>query len=285
MLVIGGDGTLGRALVATANSSAVPVWHTSRRRQNPGPQSFHLDLSNPSNRWRLPEQQFSSVVFAAGVTSIQDCEDRPEDTRYVNVLQPLALAQKLMDQGTFVVCLSSSAVFDGTSAFAKTTDAPRPLCEYGRQKQELENRVLALGNCAAVIRLSKVISSNNALFLGWKHDLLSGNVIRPYADMAVAPVSATFAVAVVLQIARTRSSGLHHVSAAGDHSYADLANYMARSLQVPDWLVCPTSVRYRHSGFCPRYAALDCIGLRKLGFSPPLPSDAIDQFLLHTLTK
>jgi dTDP-4-dehydrorhamnose reductase len=285
MLVIGGDGTLGQALVATCNSGAVPVWHTSRRRQTLGQQGFHLDLSEPSDQWRLPKQQFSSVVFAAGVTSIQDCEARPEVTRHVNVLQPLALAQRLMDQGAFVVYLSSSTVFDGTLAFAKTTDATRPTCEYGRQKLELEHRLLALGNCVAVIRLSKVIASNNALFLGWKHDLLLGNVIRPYLDMAVAPVTVAFAVAVVRQIARTRSSGLHHVSASGDHSYADLANYMARSLQVPDKLVCPTSIGGGVSGFFPRYAALDCSGLGELGFSPPQASDAIDQFSLHTLTN
>jgi dTDP-4-dehydrorhamnose reductase len=225
------------------------------------------------------------VVFAAGVTSIQDCEARPVETRHVNVLQPLALAQILMDQGAFVVCLSSSTVFDGASAFAKTTDATRPTCEYGRQKLELEHRLLALGSGVAVIRLSKVIASNNALLLGWKHDLLSGDVIRPYSDMAVAPVSVAFAVAVVRQIARTRSSGLHHVSAAGDHSYADLANYMAWSLQAPDRLVCPASIGYRPSGFFPRYAALDCSGLRKLGFSPPRASDAVDQFLLDAPPK
>ncbi|NBT55925.1 MAG: NAD-dependent epimerase/dehydratase family protein [Betaproteobacteria bacterium] len=283
MLVIGGDGTLGRALVATGNSGAVPVWYTSRRRQTLGQQGFHLDLSEPADQWRLPQQEFSSVVFAAGVTSIQDCEARPEVTRHVNVLQPLALAQRLKDQGAFVVCLSSSTVFDGASAFAKTTDATRPTCEYGRQKLELEHRLLALGSGVAVIRLSKVIAFNNALFLGWKHDLLSGNVIRPYSDMAVAPVSVAFAVAVVRQIARTRTSGLHHVSAAEDHSYADLANYMARSLQAPAELVCPASVGYRPSGFCPRYAALDCSGLGKLGFSPPRASEAVDQFLLDAL--
>ena len=285
MLVIGGDGTLGQAMVAKVNSDAPPVWHTSRRGQNPGQHGFQLDLSDPSCQWQLPQQQFSSAVFAAGVTSIQDCEARPVETRHINVLQPLALAQKLLDQGAFVVCLSSSTVFDGASAFAKTTDATRPLCEYGRQKQELENRVLALGDCVAVIRLSKVIASNNSLLLGWRRDLLSGKAIRPYSDTAVAPVSMAFTVAVVRHVARTRSSGLHHVSAAGDLSYADLANHMAAALQVPTGLVCPASVGYGASGFFPRYAALDCSGLSKLGFSPPRASDAVDQFLLDTLAN
>ena len=62
MLVIGGDGTLGQAMVAKVNSDAPPVWHTSRRGQNPGQHGFQLDLSDPSCQWQLPQQQLFLIL-------------------------------------------------------------------------------------------------------------------------------------------------------------------------------------------------------------------------------
>ena len=280
MLVVGGDGTLGRALVAAARAGPVAVCHTTRRGNSCGQSSFQLDLAEPEAQWRLPEQQFSTVFLSAGVTSIQACEAQPELTRRINVLQPLLLAQRLWDQGAFVVCLSSSTVFDGQLPFAKPTDVTRPMSEYGRQKQALEHGLLALGERVAIIRLSKVIAPNNALFSGWRRDLLSGQVIRPFSDMAVAPVSLPFAVAAVHHIARARDAGLHQISAAADASYADLANHMAAVLQAPAGLVCPRSVAGTPVGFWPKFAALDCSALARLGFVAPPAFKAVDQFMM-----
>ena len=280
MLVVGGDGTLGRALVAAARAGPVAVCHTTRRGNSCGQSIFQLDLAEPEAQWRLPEQQFSTVFLSAGVTSIQTCEAHPELTRRINVSQPLLLAQRLWDQGAFVVCLSSSTVFDGKTPFAKPTDLTEPLSEYGRQKQALEHGLLALGERVAIIRLSKVIAPNNALFSGWRRDLLSGQVIRPFSDMAVAPVSLPFAVAAVHHIARARDAGLHQISAAADASYADLANHMAAVLQAPAGLVCPRSVAGTHVGFWPKFAALDCSALARLGFVAPPAFKAVDQFMM-----
>lgn len=281
MLVIGGDGTLGQALVAAGQAGPVAVWQTTRRGDDVGQSRFQLDLADPEVQWRLPQEQFSAVFLSAGVTSIQTCEAHPELTRRVNVVQPLLLAQRLWDQGAFVVCLSSSTVFDGQSPFAKPTDVTKPMNEYGRQKQALERGLLALGERVAIIRLSKVIAPNNALFSGWRSDLLSGQVIRPYSDMAVAPVSLPFAVAAVHHIARAREAGLHHISAATDVSYAELANHMAAVLQAPAALVCPRSVAGTHVGFWPMFAALDCSALARLGFVAPPAFKAVDQFIMQ----
>jgi dTDP-4-dehydrorhamnose reductase len=283
MLVIGGDGTLGRALVAAGHAGPVAVWHTTRRGDDVGQSRFQLDLADPEIQWRLPQQPFSTVFLSAGVTSIQTCEAQPEVTRRVNVVQPLLLAQRLWDQGAFVVCLSSSTVFDGQTPFATPTDDTKPVSEYGRQKLALERGLLALGERVAIIRLSKVIAPNNALFSGWRNDLLSGQVIRPFSDMAVAPVSLPFAVAAVHHIARSREAGVHHISAAADVSYADLANHMASVLQAPAALVCPRSAAGTHVGFWPKFAALDCSALLRLGFVAPPAISAVDQFLMDAL--
>ena len=149
MLVVGGDGTLGGALAAAASSHNMPFWRTTRRFHGVGPTCFQFDLAKPSAQWNLPPQQFATAVLAAGMTSIQACETQPELTRRINVLQPLLLAQRLWDQGAFVVCLSSSTVFDGKTPFAKPTDLTEPLSEYGRQKLALEHGLLALGERVA----------------------------------------------------------------------------------------------------------------------------------------
>ena len=98
--------------------------------------------------------------------------------------------------------------------------------------------------------------------------------------MAVAPVSLPFAVAAVHHIARAREAGLHHISAATDVSYADLANHMASVLQAPAALVCPRSAAGNHAGLWPKFAALDGSALLRLGFVAPPAVSAVDQFLM-----
>jgi len=278
MLVVGGDGTLGRALVKAASSLNNPVWWTTRRVRDVGSTCFQFDFAQPIDQWGLPPQQFATVVLAAGVTSIQACESNPDQTRHVNVLQQLVLAKELLKQGAFVACLSSSTVFDGETAFAKPMDPTRPMCEYGRQKQDLEQGLLGLGGGVAIIRLSKVIAANNPLFTGWRRDLLAQHSIHPFSNMVVSPVSLDFAVRVVMHIARSRLAGVHHISAANDMSYADLARHMAIALQVPYALVRPVLATGNTAGFYPRYAALNCDGLAGMGFVPPRASSAVEQF-------
>ena len=161
------------------------------------------------------------------------------------------------------------------------------MTEYGRQKAEAEAALLApyaplasgapgaSGGDVLVVRLTKVITPGD-LFDQWRKDLLAGKTIRPFSDMPVAPVSLEAAAAVLAELAATGASGIRHVSAPRDISYAEAARRLAERLGVSPDLVRPQTVA--ESGIAlehaPRCASLGTRGIRGLTSYRLLQDDA-----------
>src|SRR6266404_4182540 len=108
MLVIGADGMIGRALAARLTSDGYNVIGTSRRAED-GLIAF--DLARDAEQWSPPS---AKVAFlCAAVTSQEKCRNEPTASRAVNVNATLALAEKLVQQGTHVIFLSTNLVLLG----------------------------------------------------------------------------------------------------------------------------------------------------------------------------
>ena len=170
----------------------------------------------------------------------------------------------------------------------RETDEPTcPMTEYGRQKAEAEAALLApyaplasgapgaSGGDVLVVRLTKVVTPGD-LFDQWRKDLLAGKTIRPFSDMPVAPVSLEAAATVLAELAATGASGIRHVSAPRDISYAEAARRLAERLGVSPDLVRPQTVA--ESGIAlehaPRCTSLGTRGIRGLTSYRLLQDDA-----------
>ena len=92
----------------------------------------------------------------------------------------------------------------------------------------MENRVLALPG-GSVIRLSKVLFSDDQLISGWLTALAAGHEIKAATDMYQSPVSADLAVSALLSIGSEKEGGLFQLSATSDMSMLDIAGYVASS--------------------------------------------------------
>lgn len=117
-LVIGGDGFLGRALVAALKDAGESVRCTTRRPAFIGAADY-LDLAEP-----IPALPDVDVVYlVAAITTFQACEGNAEAWR-VNVDAPIEVAMQAIDRGSFVVFVSSDAVeWCGATAYARTKAA------------------------------------------------------------------------------------------------------------------------------------------------------------------
>ena len=277
VLIVGADGIIGRNLVAAFESAGKAVWQTTRHLDQVGGQRVFLDLSKDLTQWSLPPAPISTAILCAAVTSLESCRLDPKSSRRVNVLGTIALAKRLVEAGTFVVFLSTNLVFNGEAPFVKPTDPVNPQTEYGSQKAEVESQFLAWGEKIAIVRFSKVLSPDMPLFQGWIRDLKAGKVIYPYSDMVMAPVSLVFAVKVLLEVTERRVTGIFHVSAMQDVSYAAAAQHIARKLGVDMELVQP--IPYRESGlaFAPLNSSLESSRLVELGLCAPDAGDAFEE--------
>jgi dTDP-4-dehydrorhamnose reductase len=237
-LIVGASGFLGRHFLAAYRAADPGTPATSHR----DPTLQRLDLA-----CRAPEPParkstgYTSALLLAACSNVAECEREPAFSRRVNVEGTLAVAERLLDAGSAVVFFSSDYVFSGDEGSYDEESATGPRTEYGRQKREVEQRLLERDpSNVLVIRLSKIYDlepGGGTLLDELATRLIAGRVVRAAWDQVFCP---TFVDDVVLQVARLQAlgaRGLVHLCAPQAWARYDLAREMARALAADPSLV------------------------------------------------
>jgi dTDP-4-dehydrorhamnose reductase len=277
-LVVGADGLVGSELMRQA-ASAARVRGTTRRSPRPSG-ALALDLAAEPASWSLPT---CDVAFlCAAVASLARCRQDPAASFRVNVEGTLALARRLLERGTHVVLLSSNQVFAGATPQVSESERPAPRSEYGRQKAEVERRLLERGSGVSVVRLSKVLGASLPLFDDWRQLLRAGKPVEPFDDLRLAPVPVAFVARALVEVGRRRAGGIVQISGAEDVSYLEVALHLAELCGADPELVHARPAR--SAGLppdeTPRHSTLDVTRLREeLGLEPPPVWQTLDAVL------
>jgi len=192
ILIVGGDSTIGKALVNAYGLKDIYVWETTRNASRHSERSLNLDLLHDEQDWSLPSKPINVAFLCAAITSEEQCRSYPEASREVNVYKTVLLAKRLIDTGVFVVFISTNAVFNGESPYPQPADIATPITEYGRQKVATENELMKFGDRVSIIRFGKIINQQMPLFQHWHDNLRTGNIIYPFHDMLMAPICLPF---------------------------------------------------------------------------------------------
>lgn len=177
------------------------------------------------------------AVLLAGRTSIADCERSPEATRAVNVSGAFAAAKGLTEAGVKVTVVSSSSVFSRDRRLPLPDDPTDPVCEYGRQKAELEWLCLQLDR-VVVVRPTKVLNGASVID-EWVEALASRQPITPFSNLAVSPMRVGPVVSRLLAAVLGAGEPIIHVSSHDDITYAQMAGVVARWLGADPELIDP----------------------------------------------
>src|SRR5688572_6024738 len=112
VLVIGGTGLVGNALVRAWEARNAPVSASTCRR--PPSASFRrLDMQNEAEvRSTLAALKPGVVAVPAANPHVDYCELHPEETRRVNVQGTLNVARACAETGARMIFFSSDYVFD-----------------------------------------------------------------------------------------------------------------------------------------------------------------------------
>lgn len=239
ILIVGGDGLIGSALVSFFRKAGVSLKFTSILRDLPDPDYIYLDLGDEPGKWKVPED-VGSVIFSSGITKLDLCERDRSGTARVNVEGTCSLGKRLIDNGARVVFLSSNLVFDGSKAFPTHVDTVSPAVEYGRQKARAERELLDHGpDSVTVLRLTKVLGSRNGLFDDWKNGLQRGETITPFTDMFMSPIPLSLVVHTIRLVLDRQAAGIFQLSGEKDVSYADAALFACKVLGIDSRNVKP----------------------------------------------
>jgi len=253
---------MGGALRQDLQRRGFPVAATNLRPLADGNGVVSLDLSQPAEMWpALPDCRVA--VIAAAITNLEQCRRQPAATRWVNVDQTVRLTERLMDQGAFVVFLSTNLVFDGTNPCRRPDEQVCPMTEYGRQKAEAEAALLGRGEQCAVVRLTKVFHRGLGLVKAWREKLSAGQVIHPFSDYPCAPVPLEACTEAIRLVAQSGRRGIWQVSSPEDISYADIAVELAHNSGFDTTLVRPITAPRDTLEHLPRFTTLDTSRLKE----------------------
>ena len=244
-LIIGGDSEIGAAAHRAMQAQGLAAAATTRRRELVDPGRPFLDLAADIDSFEPPPQT-QAVCICAAIARIATCAADPKGTALINVDRTLALANKLLVRGIYVLFLSTNQVFDGRTSHVSPEAPYSPVSEYGRQKAQTETALresMAQGAPAAILRLAKVVSTRMALLDGWVKDLSAGKPINAFCDMTLAPTPTPLVCDAIIALLRERQSGIFQFTGPRDVSYAAVAHFLAARLGVPPSLVNETSAR------------------------------------------
>jgi dTDP-4-dehydrorhamnose reductase len=237
-IVVGGDGLIGSQLAGWSGRVDAEVLLTSRR--GSGRQGrFFADLEGDRVD-DIVSTGAEVVVLCAATTNLRACERNPELSYRINVSATVGLARRLVEQGAFVIFLSSNAVFDGRVAWPQEQQTHSPTCEYGRQKAVAEQLLLDLPGAAdrvAVVRLSKVLSPGAGMVAEFLRCASARIQCEAFEDLKMSPISLRYVSNGLMKIASGRLPGIFHLSGTEELSYGEFASRLFERLGADTSLI------------------------------------------------
>lgn len=215
VLISGGTGQLGRALLRTAPS--VECFAPNRQQ---------LNLSDFDALWAQVKQFAPDlIIHAAAMTDVDGCERDPETAWGVNALVTQHMAAAAQEVGARLVYLSTNFVFDGEAGEPYHEFAPTgPISIYGASKLGGEDQVRALCPKHYVVRTAMVYDEIGRNFMNTMLRLAQNhNSLTVVNDQFGNPTYAHDLALAIWKLVEQPSYGTFHLTNQGAISWFDWA--------------------------------------------------------------
>ena len=231
-LVFGGEGMLGRSVVAVGRRRGWPVLGLGRS---------VADVTRPTElaEW-VQSFRPELVVNCSAFTRVDDAETEVDLAHRVNGEGAANLAAVAKDAGLPMAHVSTDYVFDGraTAPYLENAETA-PISVYGASKLEGEERVLEYEDALAV-RTSWLFGPGGPNFALTMASLMEGGRrdLRVVDDQVGCPTYTPFLARAILDLAEMGARGLFHYRNGPAVSWHGFASEIARQV-APDTTVTP----------------------------------------------
>lgn len=213
-LIIGADSYLAKYYIEKYLLVESKVITTSYRSYYP---AFRYDLFNPDFNVldNLIEDKIKYAIIFAGITQIAFCENNKDYSYKCNVGGVLKTARYFIEKKITPIIFSSDYVFDGKKGNYSEYCSANPLNEYGKQKTELEEKILSnFTDKSIVIRLSKVFDEkqNNNFFTEIIHNLFKRNYMKLAYDQIFKPINIEELIDLIFLLQEKNFKGLINIA-------------------------------------------------------------------------
>lgn len=243
VLVTGGSGLLGSALVGALASRGHTVAATYNTREPQGPAGVKWVKLDITKGYLLEDfvwkEKPQAIVHCAAFTDVDGCEVDKARAWAVNVEGTRSVVRAARAVNAYLVYVSTDYVFDGERGMYKEFDTPNPVNYYGLTKLVGEEVVRSSDILYAVIRPSAIygVGGSKKSFAEYVAErLVRGEEVRALADQYVSPTYNVFLAESIAKILEARFLGTLHVAGERMSRY-EFALKIAEALGAPRNLV------------------------------------------------
>lgn len=281
-LIIGSQGLVGTAVLKEIKKS---------RPNDTTLEGIPLEAKTPTQRYTdvmkyetlfkvFSEFRPQVVYLSACIADVNKCEDL--GTNLVNVRGMITVLRLCEQFESKLIWFSSSYVFDGNSdAPYPTTAFTNPIQNYGVQKEIVERTILKSDAKFVIVRTVGVFGEErrkrnfgkqvlDAVFHGKQVFVPNDQFMNPILSVELAKITVKLA---------ERENGLFHVASDTCVSKFEFAHKIAKYFNLESLVVGVTSEEMNQRAPRPKMGALDCSGLKDLGFQIPSYESGIAKFL------
>ena len=194
----------------------------------------------------LEETSPDIIIHTAAMSSVEACADNPDLCEKVNVEVVQQLGEYCASHGKHLTHLSTDFVFDGKKGPYAETDDTNPCNAYGSSKLASEERLLATGCRAAILRTILVYGVNgdsgrSNLVLWAKKQLENKQAIKVVADQWRMPTFVDDLAGACISAMERQAEGVFHISGGEMMSILEAVEQLADYWQLDKSLITPIS--------------------------------------------
>lgn len=232
VLIIGKQGTLGKAFARICDERGIPYISTGREDVDITKEEQVEEIIRFYKPW--------AIINTAGFVKVDDAETENEKCFLNNTRGPELLALACKKYGIQFQTFSSDLVFDGSKEKPYLeSDLVNPLNVYGKSKAEAERNVLNANPDSMIVRTS-------SFFGPWDkynfvhhvfQSLLSDQGIEAADNVYISPTYVPDLVNVCLDLLIDKEKGIWHLTNKGEISWAGLAYKVAEKNNLDAGLI------------------------------------------------
>ncbi|TSC88547.1 MAG: dTDP-4-dehydrorhamnose reductase [Microgenomates group bacterium Gr01-1014_7] len=234
VLIFGGSGLIGSRVRELL----------SLKYQIVAPSHLQIDVSNNKQIEQIIKRSKPNyIIYAAGLTSMDEAEKFPELAYSLNVHAPAHIAKFAASMGIPILYFSTDAVFDGSKSEKSYTedDKPHPVSSYGKSKLLGEQMVMNAFERNCIVRVIMVYSrkfTKRKRFVQTAIETLKkGEKFYGVIDQVVNPIYVDDVVAAVDLLLESGSYGIYHLGARDYVTNYEFVKKLAKIFNLNENLV------------------------------------------------
>lgn len=246
IFVTGASGLLGSNIIETLSEKFQIYGSYNKNKVDFKKHSIiQTDLTNTEQTKSIEKICPNLIIHCAALVNIDACEKNPKNAYLQNIVSTENIVKIAEKTNSFLIHISTDAVFDGTKGNYSEKDETNPINIYGETKLQSEKIVenSDIESCIVRTNIYGWNKLNKFSLAEWMIDKLENNEkLNAFHDVKFTPILVNNLANALFEIYKKRINGILHVSGSESCTKYEFAKNVANVFDLDKNLIFPISV-------------------------------------------